>query len=239
MSESERFKLPADDDFVQRDAVEFLSSGYGAVELDHPPEVFTDVPEDKALVWIVDNGPDQGGQLAYYVSSEIRFLSMLQSSPSSQEEAKAQKSEAEAAAPGAIVFGGKYRPFTWMLMDRETADRLVPGAAKDRAASSEDIRAEAERAAHPDNLLPVARKYRATLSEDAAVLQSWAAVLSGERTGTRYDDLLRDADVRRVAASDLKAIGRDLAKWAEADWLAVLGPEYNYDGPLPPFPGRS
>lgn len=66
-----------------------------------------------------------GGQLACYVTGEARFRDMIRSSPGSQEEARAQQAEAEAALPSAVVPGGKYRPFTWILMDRSTADRLV------------------------------------------------------------------------------------------------------------------
>ena len=72
------------------------------------------------------------------------------------------------------------------------------------------------------------------------LLRQYAAVLRGELTGTRADELLTDVGSRRVASADLDAIAKDLESWAERDWVAVIdiGPEREHlAGPLPPFPG--
>ena len=72
------------------------------------------------------------------------------------------------------------------------------------------------------------------------LLRQHAAVLRGELTGTRADELLTDVGSRRVASADLDAIAKDLESWAERDWGAGIdiGPEREHlDGPLPPFPG--
>jgi hypothetical protein len=65
---------------------------------------------------------------------------------------------------------------------------------------------DAEAAAHPDNLVPVAQASRGGLRRDVELLRQYAAVLRGELTGTRVDDLLTDVGSRRVAAADLGAI---------------------------------
>ncbi len=72
------------------------------------------------------------------------------------------------------------------------------------------------------------------------LLRQHAAVLRGELTGARADELLTDVGSRRVASADLDAIAKDLESWAERDWGAGIdiGPEREHlDGPLPPFPG--
>lgn len=51
----------------------------------------------------------------------------------------------------------------------------------------------------------------------------YAAILCSETRGTRYDDLLTDAEVWRIASSDLDAIARDLGFWIEYDWIASGG----------------
>lgn len=51
----------------------------------------------------------------------------------------------------------------------------------------------------------------------------YTAILCGETRGTRYDDLLTDAGVWRIASSDLDAIARDLESWIEYDWIASGG----------------
>jgi hypothetical protein len=233
VSDEERIKLPDG-----CNAVDYLTSLGNAVELDRPPELFTDVPDDKALIWVVDNGPDRGGQLAYYVSGEARFRDMLRSSPGSQDEAEAQHSEDRAGSPDAVVLGGDYRPFTWLLMDREAADLLVPEAARDRAEWAEHIAHEAENAVHPDNLLPVARIYRLGMKNDAEALLSWAAALRRQPSAGKWAELLDDEHIQRIAATDLEVIGRRLERLSAADWVAVIDPPWETDGPLPPWPDR-
>ena len=56
----------------------------------------------------------------------------------------------------------------------------------------------------------------------------YAAILCGETRGTRWDDLLTDAGVWRIASSDLDAIARDLESWIEYDWIASgVGPAFS------------
>lgn len=234
MTDWERFEVPG-----ERNAVEYLTRLGNGFELDRAPDLFTDVPDDKALVWIVDNGPSRGGQLAYYVWCEPRLRDITRSSPESHEEAEAQQAEDQAASHSAVVLGGTYRPFTWMLVDRVAADRMVPRAAQERAAWTEQMVREAENAAHPDNLLPVARISRQWMQTDAQALLDWAAALRYQPSGTKRDDLLTDEDMQRVAATDLEAIGRKLERWSAVDWVAVLDPPWESDGPLPPWPDRS
>lgn len=80
------------------------------------------MPDDKALVWVVDNGPGRGGQLAYYVSGKIRL----------------------------------------------------------------QIAREAENAAHPDNLLPVARISLQGMKIGAQALLGWAAALRGQPSAGQW-----------------------------------------------------
>ena len=131
-------------------------------------------------------------------------------------------------------------PKTWLLLDRETADRWCPGAAEDRQLWQSSSERDAEVAAHTDNLIPVARASRSGLQRDARLLRQYAPALRGEPTGTRADKLLTDAGSRRIAAADLDAIAKDLESWLQRDWIAVIdiGPEHEHlAGPLPPFPG--
>ena len=54
-----------------------------------------------------------------------------------------------------------------------------------------------------------------------------------------FDDLLTDAGVRRIAATDLQVVAKDLEAWIEHDWIAVIhigADRENLEGPLPPFP---
>lgn len=100
----------------------------------------------------------------------------------------------------------------------------------------------AEAAGHTDNLIEVARASRPWVRTQIELLRQWAAILRGERQGGRYDNLLTDAGVRRIAASDLRAIAKDLEAWIEHDWIAVIdiSAERQYlEGPLPPFPGTA
>ncbi len=196
----------------RRDAAGYLASAYGAIALDHPPALLTDVPNDKALIWVTD-GPV--GQLAYYVTDESRFRDMLRS-------------------PGS--------PCSWMLMGRVTADRLVPRAAEQRVRHAGDVASSAERAAHPDNLLPVARMSRDGMAFSAHLLRRYASALRGERSSRRSDELLTDRGIQGIAATDLEGIADDLERCARANWVAVFNPwevaSHHDGGPLPPFPGE-
>ena len=93
-------------------------------------------------------------------------------------------------------------------MERGTADRLCPGAAEDRESWQSGVERDAEAAAHTDNLVPVARTSRSGLRRDVGLLRQYAAVLGGELTGTRADELLTDVGSRRVASADLDALCR-------------------------------
>ena len=86
----------------------------------------------------------------------------------------------------------------------------------------------------------MARVERTWIRIQVELLRRYAAILRGGRQGTRYDDLLTDAGVQRIAASDLSAITRDLESWIEHDWIAVINisaERQHLAGPLPPFPG--
>jgi len=179
----------------------------------HPAGKLTDVPEDMALIWVMD-GPD--GQLAYYVTDESRFRNMLRSSGSA---------------------------CSWMLMDRDTADQLVPRAAEERVRHADDVASSAERAAHPDNFLPVARASRDGLALDVGLLRRYAAILRGDRSGRKSDELLTSKEVQGIAAADLQGIADSLERWARVRWVAIFNAwevDRRHDGgPLPPFPGEA
>jgi hypothetical protein len=87
------------------------------------------------------------------------------------------------------------RPLTWLLMDRQVADDLCPSAAKSRQSWQTDLEADAEAAAHTDNLLSVARASRSGIGLHIATLRRYAKAFRGEPQGTRYDNLLTDAGV--------------------------------------------
>jgi hypothetical protein len=128
-------------------------------------------------------------------------------------------------------------------MDRETADRLCPGAAEDRKYWQSGLERDAEAAAHTDNLLPVARASHSGMRRDAKLLREYAAALRGEGPRMLPDGWPDPASVgtQHIAAADLAAIAEHLEAGAERDWIAVIdtGPEREHlAGPLPPFPGR-
>ena len=188
-----------------------LLGEFGAVALPGPPGGLDEIPADKALICVADMGEYEA---AAYIITETEFATWAGTADTS--------------------------PRTWLLMDRGMADRLCPGAAGDRKSWQSGVERDAEAAAHADNLVPVARASRSGLRRDVGLLRQYAAVLRGELTGTRVDELLTDAGSRRMAAADLGAIAKDLESWAERDWIAVidLGPEREHlAGPLPPFPG--
>jgi hypothetical protein len=187
-----------------------LLSEFGAAALPGPPGGLDEVPADKALICVADMGDYEA---AGYIITETEFATWTDPSDTGSR--------------------------TWLLMDRETADRLCPGAADDRGSWQSGVERDAEAAAHTDNLAPVARASRSGLRRDVGRLRQYAAVLRGELTGTQADDLLTDVGSRRVASADLDAIAKDLESWAERDWIAVIdiGPEREHlAGPLPPFP---
>jgi hypothetical protein len=194
-----------------RGKLDRLLSEFGAVALSGPPGGLDEVPPDKALICVVDMGDyDAPG----YIITEIELAAWADPADT--------------------------RPKTWLLMDRGMADRLCPGAAGDRESWQSGMERDAEAAAHTDNLVPVARASRSGLRRDVGLLREYAAVLRGELTGTRADELLTDVGSRRVASADLDAIAKDLESWAERDWIAVIdiGPEREHlAGPLPSFPG--
>ncbi|OPG12519.1 hypothetical protein [Microbispora sp. GKU 823] len=175
-----------------------------------PPRGLDEVPNYKALICVQNMGTHEA---AAYIMSEKDFAAWTAS--------------AEQSA-------------TWLLMDRQAADDLCPEAAKTRQYWQTGMESEAEAAAHTDNLLPVARASRSGIGLHIELLRRWAKALRGEPQGTRYDDLLTDAGVRRIAAVDLDTVANDLAKWAAHDWVAVIDISANRQhlaGPLPHFPG--
>ena len=194
-----------------RGKLDRLIGQFGAEVLPGPPRGLDEVPQDKALVCVGDMGKYEA---AGYILTETEFAAWTD----------------RAACD----------PETWLLLDRETADRLCPGAAEDRQLWQSSSERDAQAAAHTDNLIPVARASRSGLQRDARLLRQYAAALRGEPTGTRADKLLTDAGSRRIAAADLDAIAKDLESWLQRDWIAVIdiGPEREHlAGPLPSFPG--
>ncbi|MDQ2810988.1 MAG: hypothetical protein M3Z75_03675 [Actinomycetota bacterium] len=190
--------------------LERLISQYAAEVLPGPPRGVDEVPPDKALVCVGDMG---GYEAAGYIITEQEFATW--------------------------AGRGHGNPKTWLLMERETADGLCPGAAEDRAYRRSGLKRDAEAAAHADNLILVARVSRSGLRRDVMLLREYAAVLRGEQPGSRPAKLLTDLRCQRIAAADLDAIAGDLESWAERDWVAVidLGPDREHlAGPLPPLP---
>lgn len=217
-----------------------LVDRYGAELLSEPPASFSDVPGDKALVWVVHMtravppapgdvpgdkgfvveieyyGPDR--ELAYYVWDDGGFGVRLRDD----------------------------RPAEWLLVDRETADRLVPDAGRYRRDLDESIALDAECAAHPDNLLPVARASRFWVEQYVMLLRRYAGALLGEADPETRTALILDpvggAGVRQIAADDLRRLADDMESWlATGDYVALLKPDPvagrpGLVGPLPPFP---
>ena len=193
-----------------RGKLDRLLSEFGAAVLSGPPPGPDEVPADKALVCVGDMGDYEA---VGYILTGAEFATW-----------------ADPADTG---------PKTWLIMDRDTADMLCPGAAEGRESRPSGMEGDAEAAAHTDNLVPVARASRSGLRRDATLLRQYAAALRGALTGTRADELLTDVRSRRIASADLEAIAKDLESWAERDWIAVIdiGPAREHlAGPLPRFP---
>ena len=191
-----------------------LISDFGDEVLPGPPRGLDAAGRDKALVCVGDEGRYEA---AAYIMTEQEFNSWT----------------------GSAGIG----PKTWLLMDRQVADGLCPGAAEYRRRWQTSTAREAEAAAHPDNLLPVARASRSGLRRDAGLLREYAAALRGEELRMRPDGwpAPTSAGPQRRAAGDLDAIAKDLEIWAERDWIAVIdiGPDREHlAGPLPPFRGE-
>ena len=195
---------------------------YGATVLPGPPGDWAEVPPGKALVCVSDMGEYEA---AGYINTEQEFLSWTDSAD--------------------------HDPRSWLLLERETADRLCPAAAEHREQWQSGVAREAEAAAHTDNLIPVARASRSALRRDVRLLRDYASALrdadSRAQAGSPAQPDSRaqaggwPAEVapQPIAAADLDAIAHDLEAWAERDWIAVidLGPEREHlAGPLPPFP---
>jgi hypothetical protein len=195
-----------------RGKLDRLISQFGAEVLPGPPGGLDEVPTDKALVCVSDLGDYEA---AGYILTETEFATWT-----------------DRANPN---------PKTWLLMEREAADQLCPGAAEDRQYWQTSLEHDAEAAAYADNLIAVARASRIGLQRDARLLRQYAAVLRGESTRSRADRLITDAGSRRIASADLDAIAEELESWLERDWIAVIdiSPEREHlAGPLPPFPGN-
>jgi hypothetical protein len=190
-----------------------LASLAGAEILSAAPHGLDEVPTGKALICVADMGSYEAPA---YIISEKDFAGW--------------------AEPADSI------PTTWLLIDRDVADDLCPEAPQWRQYWASALAGDAEAAAHTDNLIPVARVDRSWVRIQAGLLRRYAAILRGQAQGDRYDELLTDPGVQRIAASDLSAIARDLESWLEHDWIAVINitAERQYlEGPLPPFPGIS
>ncbi|WP_152990679.1 hypothetical protein [Sphaerimonospora mesophila] len=191
--------------------LEHLSGLPGSEVLPGPPCGLDGVPDDKVLICVLDMGTYEA---AGYIISETDFAVWTGST------------------------GDQLA--TWLLMDRQIADDLCPKAAERRQSWQSGLESDAEAAAHTDNLVPVARASRSGIGFHIELLRRYAKVFRGEPQGTRYDDLLTDAGVRRIAAADLDAVADDLETWAAYDWVAVIdlsAERQHLAGPLPPFPG--
>lgn len=194
-----------------RGKLDRLISQYGAGVLPSPPGGLDEVPAGKALVCVSDQGDYEA---AGYILTETEF---------------------------ALWTDYEGPDKTWLLMERETADRLCPGAAEDREHWQSSLERDAESATHTDNLIPVVRTSRSGLRRDATLLREYAAGLRGDPVGNRAGSLITDPGARRIAPADLDAIAAQLESWLECDWIAVIdiGPEREHlAGPLPPFPGN-
>ena len=191
--------------------LEYLSGLSGSEVLPSRPRGLDEVPNHKALICVLDNGTFEA---AGYVVSETDFAAWANSTGDRSE--------------------------TWLLMDRQIADDLCPGAAERRQSWQSGLESDVEAAAHTDNLFPVARASRSGIGSHIELLRRYAKAFRGERQGTRSDDLLTDAAVQHVAAVDLDVIANDLETWAAHDWVAVIdisAERQHLAGPLPPFPG--
>jgi hypothetical protein len=185
----------------------------GTEVLPGPVDGLDDVPTGRALVCVADMGTYEA---AGYLITESDFAAWA------------------GAADG--------RPQTWLLMDRQVADDLCPGAAARREGWQAGIEADAEAAAHTDNLVPVGRASRGAVALHIEQLRKYAKAFRGEPQGTRYDNLLTDAGVQRIAAADLDAVADALEAWARHDWVAIIdldAERQHLAGPLPPFPSTA
>lgn len=191
--------------------LEQLVSLAGSEVLDGPPLGLDDVPTGKALVCVADMG-------AYDAAGYILFEADL----------------ANWTRPG------DPDPKTWLLIDQQTAEALCPEAPGQREFWDQEAAEAAEAAAHTDNLIPVARASRLRVRQQIELLRRWADSLLGEKHGDRYDQLLTEAGIQRIAAADLRDVANHLESWIDHDWIGVIdiGPERQHlAGPLPPFPG--
>jgi len=188
-----------------------LTSLAGTEILSAPPRGLDEVPTGKALICVADMGSYEAPG---YIISEKDFANWTEPADST--------------------------PKTWLLIDQQVADELCPEAPQWRQYWASALAGDAEAAAHTDNLIPVARVDRSWVRIQVELLRRYAAILRGETQGTRYDGLLTDAGVQRIAASDLNTIARDLESWIEHDWIAVINisaERQHLAGPLPPLPG--
>lgn len=111
-----------------------LVSLHHATILPQRPEAFEDVPDDKALICVVDNGPFEAAALCYDRQQFMAFTAPDEIGPSSFERrggipTLTLRSEYQAR--------GDQRPRSWVLMDKAVAHRLANyqgPAASDRQA---------------------------------------------------------------------------------------------------------
>lgn len=227
MADTDRIELPE-----PFGAVKQLVSLHGAEVLSGPPDSFSDVPGDTALIWVVVSTEGFRNELAYYVQNEIMFSRMLHDAEGTRE---------DAADGGMVVNLSPHEPrvTAWLMLDRSVADALCPDGARFRREWDEEMAAAAERAAHPDNLLPVSRVLRQALPRRVELLRRYAAALRGGRHGGRSDDLLTDEGQQRIAAADLAGLADELESWMRNDWWVLCDPQYMEGGPLPPLPGAA
>src|SRR3990170_1893636 len=99
-----------------------LVNMHGAIILPGRPEAFEDVPDDLAIICVVDNGPFEAAALCYSRNEFITFTTADETGPSGIEH-----------RGGAIVVTmrsphqerGEQRPRTWVLMNKPLAHRAA------------------------------------------------------------------------------------------------------------------
>ncbi len=103
-----------------KNKVQALVENYGAERIDGPPASLAELPEDKALVCVVENAMFDAAALAYS-DREMRYFSMpeLDYGPDGIE----ITSNLEDIFKPRLLAKAQ-RPKTWLLMDKMTAYKL-------------------------------------------------------------------------------------------------------------------
>lgn len=103
---------------MNKGKAEYLVREYGAEEI----EAFdwSDVPEDKALICVVDNGPFEAAAVAY---SEREFQAFA-----APDDVGESTTEEHGDVTVMTLRPERQRPRTWLLMDKDTVRKLSPNA---------------------------------------------------------------------------------------------------------------